>query len=121
MADRLASDRVGGTTLRWTFTEGPQAGKTYEHTFHTDGTVSYRAVEGESTGRSAGGQGHERPAYAAYAISDEVQLVSYRADSGFTLTVALNFTDHRLVSIASNSEQWFPASGTFEEVNGPRR
>jgi hypothetical protein len=48
-----------------------------------------------------------------------VVLVSYLAGSGFTLTVALNFADHQLVSIASNSEQWFPARGTFTEADGP--
>jgi hypothetical protein len=47
-----------------------------------------------------------------------VELVSYRAESGFTLTVALNFADHRMIGIASNSEQWFPARGTFEVVDG---
>jgi hypothetical protein len=121
MAGQTTSDRVSGKTLRWTFAEGPQAGKTYEHAFHKDGTVEYRAIEDGSEGRSTDGQGHERPTYAAYTISDDVQLVSYRADSGFTLTVALNFADHRLASIASNSEQWFPAGGTFEEVDRPHR
>ena len=62
----------------------------------------------------------ERPPYAAYAVSETVELVSYRADAGFTLTVALNFADHQLVIVASNSEQWFPARGTFEVV-GTRR
>jgi hypothetical protein len=125
MAGKATSDRVRGTTLRWTFTEGPQAGKTYQHTFHEDGTVEYRVVEDEpedtSSGKQERGSGSpsERPTYAAYAVSDNVQLVSYRADSGFTLTVALNFADQQLVSIASNSEQWFPARGTFEEVGKP--
>jgi hypothetical protein len=122
---RTASDGVRGTTLQWTFTEGPQAGKTYEHTFHEDGTVEYRAIEDEAEDTLSGkqerddGSPSERPPYAAYTVSDTVQLVSYRADSGFTLTVALNFADHRLASIASNSEQWFPARGTFEEVGKP--
>ena len=34
------------------------------------------------------------------------------------LTVAPNFSDHRMVGIASNSEHWFPAHGTFEVVDG---
>jgi hypothetical protein len=67
------------------------------------------------------GPASERPPYAAYAVSETVELVSYRADSGFTLTVALNFADHQLVSIASNSEQWFPARGTFEAVATQRQ
>jgi hypothetical protein len=120
MTGQATSDRVKGKTLRWTFAEGPQAGKTYEHTFHEDGTVEYRAVEDGPQGTPSGGQERERPTYAAYWVSADVQLLSYLAHSGFTLTVALNFGDHRLVSIASNSEQWFPASGTFEEVGTQR-
>jgi hypothetical protein len=37
--DTEASERIRDATLRWTFTNGPQAGMTYEHTFHEDGTV----------------------------------------------------------------------------------
>ena len=126
MAGTATGDRVRGKTLRWTFTEGPQIGKTYEHTFHEDGMVVYRAIEDEPKGMSFGEQergsesARERPEYAAYRVSDDVQLISYRAESGFTLTVALNFADHQLVSIASNSEQWFPARGTFEAAGTQR-
>ena len=114
MPDQVTGNRVRGRRLRWTFAEGPQAGKTYEHAFHADGTVEYRAVEDGAVDVPGG----ERPAYAAHALSETVELVSYRADSGFTLTVALNFADHRMVGIASNSEQWFPAQGTFQMVDG---
>jgi len=118
MPDQAAGDRVRGRRLRWTFSEGPQAGKTYEHTFHADGTVEYRAVADGAVDAPRGTPGGERPAYAAYPLSESVELVSYRAESGFTLTVALNFADHRMAGIASNSEQWFPARGTFEVAVG---
>ena len=115
MGSTNTSDRIRGKTLRWTFTEGPQDGKTYEHTFHQDGTVSYHAVEAGAKERTDGAKGGgERPHYAAYDVTRDVVLVSYLADSGFTLTVALNFADHLLVSIASNDKQWFPARGRFE-------
>jgi hypothetical protein len=118
MPDQGTGDRVRGRRLRWTFSEGPQTGKTYEHAFHDDGTLEYRVVEDEAADVPRGAPGGERPAYAAYALSESVELVSYRAESGFTLTVALNFADHRMVAIASNSEQWFPARGTFQMVDG---
>jgi len=123
MASTATGDRVRGKTFRWTFTEGPQAGKAYEHIFHEDGTVAYRAVENGSKQHPPAapdgdhGSPPERPHYAAVRVSDDVEMVSYLAGSGFTLTVALNFNDHRLASIASDNEQWFPAQGTFDEVS----
>ena len=122
MADQRPSDSVVSKTVRWTLTEGPQTGKTYEHTFDPDGTVQYRIIDDMDRDPSAEAAARttspvsERPPYAAFAVSETVELVSYRADSGFTVTAALNFTDHQLVIIASNSEQWFPARGTFEVV-----
>lgn len=51
---RELDDRVRGKTLRWTRTEGPTAGKSHEHVFADDGTVSWRAVgEGAPVGKAA--------------------------------------------------------------------
>lgn len=33
------TDEFAGKTLRWTFEDGPTAGKTYERVFGDDGTV----------------------------------------------------------------------------------
>lgn len=82
MAEQRPLDRVVGKTLRWTFTEGPQAGKTYEHTFDPDGTVEYRMIEDPPRDPSIDAAarttdlGRERPPYAAYAVSETVELVS---------------------------------------------
>jgi hypothetical protein len=38
------------------------------------------------------------------------------AGSGFTLTVVLNFRDHRVVGFASGAKEWFPVRGTLEVV-----
>lgn len=34
----------------------------------------------------------------------------------YTLTVALNFETGRLYGFASNDKEWYPVSGTLEEV-----
>ena len=47
-------------------------------------------------------------------INDDVFVISYLAVSGYTLTVALNFRDHRMVGYASNEEAWYRQQGTFE-------
>jgi len=49
-------------------------------------------------------------------VADEICAVSYLAGSGFTLTVVLNFRDHRMVGYASGAKEWFPVGGTFEVV-----
>ena len=36
------SDPVRGKTIRWSYDDGPVAGKTFEHTFTDEGTVSWR-------------------------------------------------------------------------------
>ena len=102
---------IQGATLRWTFDEGPTKGKSYEHTFHDDGTVEYRSVDGKE---KSGKGDDERPQYGDMLVSDDVHIVSYLSDSGFTLTLALNFDDCQMYGYASNNEQWFPVSGSFE-------
>ena len=59
----------------------------------------------------------ERVEYGAVKVSDDVSLVSYLSDSGFTLTVALNFSDHTVVGFASGAKEWYPVRGTFEVVD----
>jgi len=101
------SGRVSGKTLRFTWTDGPTKGESHEHRFHDDGSVEYRLA-----GSTADYRREKR--YAAERVSDEVDLVSYLAASGYTLTVALNYRDKSIVGFASNDKQWFPVKGKFE-------
>ena len=102
-------DSLVGRTVRWRFADGPVAGKTYEHTFDTDGSVVYRSVDGEVAGKAT----RERVC-ATDRISDDIFVISYLAVSGYALTVVLNFHDHRMVGFASNEEAWYRQQGTFE-------
>jgi hypothetical protein len=100
-----------GRTLLWKFEEGPTAGSTYEHTFESDGSVVFRKVEGGA----AKGSGTRVKRYGAFEVAPDIDIVSYLAeDSGYTLTVALNFKNKRLYGFASNNKEWYPVSGTFE-------
>ena len=49
--------RVRGRTIRFTWTDGPTAGKTHEHRFHHDGTVEWRAVGVPAAGERSPGCG----------------------------------------------------------------
>lgn len=111
---------VRGKTMRWAWTEGPTTGMTHEHTFHEDGTVEWRDVNATPKASDATASSASKPAkkerveYGAVKVSDDVSLVSYLSDSGFTLTVALNFNDHTVVGFASGAREWYPVRGTFE-------
>ena len=102
-------DSLYGKTLRWTFTDGPVAGKTFEHTFNEDGTVVFRGVDENEKGKSTRVKDS-----AVVKITNEVFAVSYLADSGYTLTVLLNLDRGEMAGFASNDKQWFQQKGTFE-------
>jgi hypothetical protein len=115
---RATDDRVRGKTLRWAFTAGPTKGATFDHTFHDDGTVEWHSVQDPEKAAPARAQADdaERAKYAAVEVAKDVQLVSYLADSGYTLTVALNFDNGRLHGFASSQKEWYPVEGTFETL-----
>jgi MoaF N-terminal domain len=124
MADIPTAGAIRGTTMRWTWTEGPTKGMVHEHVFHDDGTVEWHdaglAPAKKPPDAAAGAHGStrpERPPYAAFEVTPEVFAVSYlSASSGFTLTVVLNFATRQLVGVASGGKDWFPLRGTFEVV-----
>ena len=115
------SDQVSGKTIRLSWTDGPTKGTTHEHVFHKDGTVEWRSIETDSKDKPAVKSGEpkiikrpERPHYLGAKINNDVCMISYLAESGYTLTVVLNFSEGSTVAIASNAKDWFPALGTFE-------
>ena len=105
-------DSLRGKTLRWTFTDGPMAGTTFEHTLHDDGSVVWRYQDGQGKGQSA----HEKR-YATMRVTEDVHTMSYLAESGHTLTVVLNLATSRMFGFASNNKEWYPMTGTFEIVH----
>lgn len=125
MTDEHKSDAIRGKTIRWTFSDGPMTGKTFEHAFDENGSVTWRSVQGKDEAKpsseksgSARSTSESKPKakYAALKVADDVYAVSYLGDQGYTLTVVLNFDDQRLVGFASNEKEWYPVTGTFEMV-----
>ncbi len=117
MKDADRAPEIRGKTIRFAWTDGPTKGKTHEHVFHPDGTVTWSDVEsakGQQPGTAAGSQAKEKPQYAAAKVADQTYLVSYLAPSGYTLTVALNFRDQQLVGFVSSAKDWHPVRGTFQ-------
>jgi molybdenum cofactor biosynthesis MoaF-like protein len=115
----MESDRVRGKTIRWTYEDGPMAGKRLEHTFGADGTVSWRETDGEekNTKQQTGKPATEPKAkYQVAPVNDDVCVVSYLSASGYTLTSILDFASGTIVSFASNEKELVLQRGVFEET-----
>ena len=119
----MGSDQVRGKTIRWTYDDGPMAGKSFEHTFGDDGVVTWREAGGAESGAKPPTNGKQKtgkPATEAKAkyevapINDDVCAVSYLSKSGFTLTSVLDFASGTVVSFASNEKELVPQRGMFE-------
>jgi len=95
--DRAAAIR--GKTIRFAWTEGPTKGKTHEHVFHQDGTVTWSDADTSKTAQPSG---------------------SAAAAKGYTLTVVLNFHDQQLVGFVSSGKEWYPVRGTLQVVKTQR-
>lgn len=103
----MGNDPVRGKTVRWTFQDGPVAGKTYEHVFGTDGTVTWA-----EPGKPAGNDSTAK--YEAERVSDDVYVVSYLGKSGYALTTIVNSNTGKMVSFASNEKSLVAQHGTAE-------
>lgn len=118
----MGSDPVRGKTIRWTYDDGPMAGKTFEHNFGGDGVVTWREAGSDKGTKppTNGKQKTGKPATEAKAkyevapINDDVCAVSYLSESGFTLTSVLDFASGTVVSFASNEKELVPQRGMFE-------
>lgn len=112
-----AKNPLAGRVFRWTFSGGPTAGKTYEHTFNQDGTVVFKEVGG-APAPSGGGSGGGMPGakYASFEVAPNTHLVSYLSSHGYTLTVAMNLSSKKIHGFASNDKEWYPVEGTVEVV-----
>jgi hypothetical protein len=113
---------LSGKTIRFTFSEGPTKGAAYDHTFHDDGTVTWRdsaAPKRDEPSEKASdkdGKGEKEPPteYGSFQVADDVYVVSYLSKAGYTLTVALNFETDELFGFASNNQNWYRVRGIFE-------
>lgn len=101
--------QIHGKTLRFKFNDGPMAGKTVEHAFDHDGTVTWKTVGGD-------GNPSKPTKYELANINFDVFAISYLGDSGYTLTTILDFNTGLLVAFASNEKSLVKQHGAFEVV-----
>lgn len=106
-----SNNPISGKTIEWTFTDGPMAEKSFEHTFGTDGSVSFKMVGGEDRGKAT-----RVDRCFIEPIGKDVYGVSYTSESGYTLTVVLDYRSGDLVAFASNDKGVSVSHGSFEEI-----
>jgi hypothetical protein len=115
----MKSDPIRGKTIQWTFSDGPMANRTFEHSFRGDGSVSFRPLDGNSDGKPTNVKKYE-----IATVGPDVYAASYLGPSGYTLTVVLDYRSAQLVAFASNEKDLTLQHGTFREVdvakNDPR-
>ena len=114
----MNSEPIRGRTIRFTFSDGPMAKKTFEHVFETRGTVTFRMIgDGASPSAGKNANGDEvkvsGPKYEIAMVREDVGAVSY-LERGYTLTTLLDFKTKKLVAFASNEKGVSAQHGTFE-------
>jgi len=109
----MNNDPIRGSTIRFHFTDGAMANKTFEHVFSEDGSVAFRMVDEKAVGGSADASPKEPIRYEVAPIRDGVCAVSYLS-KGYTLTTILDFKTKSLVAFSSNEKMVSAQHGTFE-------
>lgn len=104
-----------GKTIRWRFDSGPTQGTVYEHSLGEDGRIAFRDA------RDAGGEWHQAREGVVLKVTDQVYVVSYQSQGGYTLTVVLNLADRKAIGIASKENQWVQQEGTFDLLSSHER
>jgi len=113
----MTNDPLRGKTLRLTFDDGPMAGKTYDHAFGTDGTVTWTDASNGVKGVTAAPDAESTAKYEFERVNADVYVVTYLSKAGYTLTSVVDTTTRRLVSFASNEKSLSVQHG---KADGPK-
>jgi hypothetical protein len=110
----MGNDPIRGSTIRWSYEDGPTKGTEFEHVFASDGTVTYKMLHKQSKSENGQTKKTEKPTYEVANVGPDVWAVSYLAPSGYTLTSVLDMDSGKVVSFASNEKELVVQHGTFE-------
>ncbi len=112
----MVANPITGHSLRWKFTDGPMAGKSFDHTFSRNGNVMFREVGSDPNAKPGSAD-----QYHVVTVCQDVYAVSYLTQSGNTLTVVIDYKTLRLVAFASNDKSLTILQGTFELLGSAPR
>jgi hypothetical protein len=104
----MATD-MSGKTVRWTYADGPMKGKHFEHTFTGDTVTWKEAADAKPAPDSTA-------KYQFQRVSDQVYVISYLSNHGFTLTTVVDERSGAIVSFASNEKDLVVQHGSLERT-----
>ena len=105
---KLHEPSIQEKTLRFHFVEGPMKGRDFDHVFHSNGKVSWGPA---GSGKKTESEG------ALEKVGDDCFVGSYMGSNGYTLTSAINLATGKLISFASNGDEWSKQNGTVKVVD----
>lgn len=104
--------KILGSTIKWQWNEGDYAGGVYENTFHKDGRVTWRGLEGGEAGLTA-----TEDLFSAEEVEDNIYMISWHESIGDTVTITINLTSNTIYGVISNNSDWTVVSGEVLEFN----
>src|SRR5687767_11991839 len=107
----MVQNPITGRSLRWSFLDGPMAGKSFDHEFNRNGGVIFREVGGDPNAKPGSAD-----QYQVASLGQDIHTVAYLSPSGYTLTVVLDYKSRKLVAFASNEKSLMMQNGTFEPL-----
>lgn len=112
----MVGNPITGHSLRWKFSDGPMAGKSFDHTFSRNGNVAFREVGSDPNAKPGNAEGYE-----VAPVGQDAYAVSYLTAAGHTLTVILDYRTLKLIAFASNEKSLIMQQGTFELLGSAPR
>ena len=104
-------DRFRETTQRWEIEAGPLAGTALDYSFHDDWSVTWREV----TGPRQGEKGRARQ-FHVEAVTADLYLLSFSIAASVVWTVALDFSNYRMVGFRTGPGTSVAIRGIFRPL-----
>lgn len=104
-------DRFRGTIQRWTVDAGPLAGRTCDHAFNEDWTLTWRVMAGADQGLA----GRARR-FSVQPVRAQLFLVCFATIPGEIVSATVDFSSRRFAGFHVGADYCHPVSGAFRTL-----
>jgi len=106
------SNQFYGKTIQHTWTEGAFAGGSFKNQYRSDNSASLECVAGGYKGTKA-----ELKNYSAKNIGNNLWLMSWLEESGYSVSIVFDFATNKVTgTISKPNAEFYPVSGTIDSV-----